>query len=237
MTVTFCIIDDHPIVRSGLNGLVAARYAGATIEEAETLSAALCLIRDGLRPDVVLCDLALPDADGFMAIATVVSACPRAAVLAMSGRTDQNAADGALAAGAREFFSKSGSSRELHRIIQRLLNHRATGQADFEHNTQPEPQAAAGKPALGPLPPRMAQVAALCAAGHRNKAIAELLDISDNTVRAHVSALLQRFRLTSRHDLRQLAAQFDTVTLPPPDRTRNNARMRLRHEQAGVQKK
>lgn len=236
MKPTFLIVDDHPIVRDGLRSFLEAKFVGASITEAETLTSALDLLKTDAPPDLILCDLALPDADGFMAVAAIVSACPLATVLAMSGSSDEKIAAGALAAGAREYFSKSGTSRGLERDIRRLLAQRSVVLPKQGHAAASPPALPETDPSLGPLPPRMAQVAALCAAGHRNKAIGVLLNISENTVRAHVSTLLKHFRLRSRHELGQLAGQFSSVALAMPDREDIDARVRSREAQESTTK-
>lgn len=213
---TLLVIDDHPLVRSALAQLLRRLVSDAQVLEAGTLGQA-CWMLDarldgsapGGAPDLILCDLALPDTSGFMAISALVSRYPSIPVLAVSGSADFDGAEGALAAGARAYVAKSAPVRQLSAAVRKILGP--------TRSQTPIPVAAE----RGTLSSRAAQVAVLCAAGHRNKVIGDILNITENTVRVHVSRLLRFYRLSSRRELAQVVKQLGldrSVQVPLADR-------------------
>jgi DNA-binding NarL/FixJ family response regulator len=186
------VVDDHDLIRLGLRALMGQR-ADVRLHEARTLQEALALYRRG-DIDVVLLDLHLPDAHGLTGLTTFLQLHPRARVVILSGDSDPQMAQRALAQGAVAYLPKSGD-------LQCVMDHLRLGgprglPRDFADTLPPR----TGDP-RSQLSPRQLEVLEWLLAGHANRDIAERLHISEGTVKNHVSSLLLIFGVRSRAEL------------------------------------
>ena len=191
------IVDDHPVFRDGLAGLLATLDDIEITGSVGTADDALDAVRHSL-PDVVLMDLNLPGASGVAATRQVLELAPSTAVLVITMVDDDDSVLAALRAGARGYVLKGASAEEISAAIRTV----ATGGAVFgaaiatrlaaqtaPRNTTP----------LGPgLTPRETEILALLADGLSNKQIARTLDLSLKTVQNHVSRILDKLQATDR---------------------------------------
>jgi DNA-binding NarL/FixJ family response regulator len=205
------VVDDHPVFRRGLAGLLAEQPWVAAVLEAGTLDEALRQTVTG-KPDVVAMDLRLPDGDGITATRRVLRARPSATVLVLTMTEDDARVREALRAGARGYVLKRSEPddvvRALHTVARRgwVLD--------------PE----VGRPVLGELPDRppvaptgwnlnerQVQVLALLAKGLSNTAIARELDLAEKTVRNMIGPILTEIGAKDRVDgvLKAREAGFD----------------------------
>ena len=202
------VVDDHDLVRLGVRALVQAQAPSieATIEvlEAGTVAAALALYEEAReRIGLVLLDLALPDAQELGGLAQFRARFPDARVVVLSGTDSATLAQGALALGASAFLPKSADLKEVVSFI------RACGLLDIDGAVRlpPAPRAAAGDAepshasAWQQLTPRQLQVLQWVLEGKANKEIAQLANLSEGTVKNHVSTLLLLFGMRSRAQL------------------------------------
>ncbi|MGM9424623.1 response regulator [Hydrogenophaga sp. MI9] len=186
------VVDDHDLIRLGLRALMGQR-ADVRLHEARTLQEALALYRRG-DIDVVLLDLHLPDAHGLTGLTTFLQQHPRARVVILSGDSDPQMAQRALAQGASAYLPKSGD-------LQCVMDHLRLGGSrglprDFADTLPPRSDDPRSQ-----LSPRQTQVLEWLLAGHANRDIAERLHISEGTVKNHVSSLLLIFGVRSRAEL------------------------------------
>jgi DNA-binding NarL/FixJ family response regulator len=207
------IVDDHQLFRSGvraeLEGLV--EIAG----DADGVDSAERLILDS-SPDVVLLDVHMPDGGGVEVIRRVAPERPNTRFLALSVSDDAGDVIAVIRAGARGYVTKTISGDELADAIRRVhggdavFSPRLAGFVlDSFAGPAPtsEPAAAAGDADLDQLTPREREVLQHIARGYMYKEIAHRLDISAKTVEAHVSAVLRKLQLSSRHELSRWAAE------------------------------
>jgi DNA-binding NarL/FixJ family response regulator len=200
------LVDDHGLFRAGVRSEL-----GKTVEivgEAGSVLEAVPLIRE-LDPDVVLLDVHLPDGGGQAVIAQVAPERPGVRFLALSVSDAAEDVIGVIRAGARGYVTKTISGEELTEAIHRT----ADGDAVFS------PRLAGfvldafkgggldADPELDLLTPREREVLQLIARGYRYKEIAARLHLSVKTVETHVSAVLRKLQLSSRHELTHWAAQ------------------------------
>ena len=202
------VVDDHDLLRLGLHTLVQSHAAslGHKVEvfEARTLQDALALYRlhrSGIG--LVLLDLHLPDAHGISGLATFMTEFPGACVVVLSGANDPALAGQARALGARAYLAKSGDLQEVVHFIRSsgLLGQagKMPGAESAGKASQRTVRTLAGDNL--PLTARQAQVLDFMLAGQSNRDIAELMHLSEGTVKNHVSTLLLLFGVRSRSQL------------------------------------
>jgi DNA-binding NarL/FixJ family response regulator len=202
------LVDDHELFRAGvraeLEGLVDVRAEAGTVE-----AAALATIRE--KPDVVLLDVHMPGGGGVEVIRQVARERPSQRFLALSVSDAAEDVIAVIRAGARGYVTKSISPDELADAVRRVrdgdavFSPRLAGFVlDAFHGEIPEAEV---DPELDRLTLREREVLRLIARGYQYKEIALRLSISPKTVEAHVSAVLRKLQLSSRHELSRWAVE------------------------------
>ncbi len=203
------VVDDHDLLRLGVRALVQTQAAssGASIEVFEAGNAADALALYEEHQDsigLVLLDLALPDTHGLSGLAEFRLRYPAARLVVLSGTGNTSLAQGALALGASAFLPKSADLKEVVGFI------RACGLLDAEAAAVTPPalvQAPGGQiesmqaSAWQELTPRQMQVLQWVLEGKANKEIAQIANLSEGTVKNHVSTILLLFGVRSRAQL------------------------------------
>jgi DNA-binding NarL/FixJ family response regulator len=210
MTPSVVIVDDHSLFRAGvraeLDGLVDVRGDAATVEDA------VRLVHEA-DPDVVLLDVHMPGGGGLEVIRQVAERRPAQRFLALSVSDAPEDVIAIIRAGARGYVTKTISGPELADAVRRI----ADGDAVFSPRLAGFVlDAFAGGAALSPaevdpeldqLTPREREVLRHIARGYLYKEIAARLGISVKTVEAHVSTVLRKLQLSSRHELSRWAVE------------------------------
>jgi DNA-binding NarL/FixJ family response regulator len=199
------IVDDHKLFRSGvraeLEPLLEILAEAGTVEDAEAAIARH-------EPDVVLLDVHMPGGGGVEVIRRAAAAGLRPTFLALSVSDAAEDVIAVIRAGARGYVTKNISPEELADAVRRVNE----GDAVFSPRlagfvldafTGPAPQP---ETELDLLTPREREVLQHIARGYMYKEIALRLDISPKTVEAHVSSVLRKLQLSSRHELTRWAA-------------------------------
>lgn len=214
---TVVIVDDHRLFRAGvrseLGGSVNVLGEAGTVEEAVEV-----ILR--AKPDVVLLDVHMPDGGGLEVIGRVAPELPSVKFLALSVSDKASDVIGVIRAGARGYVTKTISGEELVDAVERV----AEGDAVFSPRLAgfvldafaKEPNVADESHELDQLTPREREVLRHIARGYMYKEIAMRLGISVKTVEAHVSAVLRKLQLSSRHQLSHWAVQRRLVSLDGP---------------------
>jgi DNA-binding NarL/FixJ family response regulator/phage shock protein PspC (stress-responsive transcriptional regulator) len=199
------LVDDHELFRAGVRNELADVVE--IVGEAGSVAEAVPLIRE-LDPEVVLLDVHLPDGGGEAVIAAVAPERPGVKFLALSVSDAAEDVIGVIRAGARGYVTKTISRAELTDAIERV----AAGDAVFSPRLAGFVLDAfrAGEPVgadaeLETLTPREREVLQLIARGYRYKEIAARLHLSVKTIEAHVSSVLRKLQLSSRHELTRWA--------------------------------
>jgi DNA-binding NarL/FixJ family response regulator len=199
------LVDDHELFRAGVRGELGARFE--IVGEAGSVADAVPLVRE-LDPDVVLLDVHLPDGGGEAVIAAVAPERPGVRFLALSVSDAAEDVIGVIRAGARGYVTKTISSDELADAVVRV----GDGDAVFSPRLAGfvldafrggEPVGADAE--LETLTAREREVLQLIARGYRYKEIAARLHLSVKTIEAHVSSVLRKLQLSSRHELTRWA--------------------------------
>jgi DNA-binding NarL/FixJ family response regulator len=190
------IVDDHPLVRSGIRADLADEGDIEILGEGETAERAVCLA-GSLRPDVLLLDLLLPGASGYEVIPRIVEASPRTKVVICSAMTSAGSIRRAFSAGASGYVAKRASDGELLEAIRRVV-------ADHRY-VDPSLGASLVAPLDAGLPEsisdRERDVLQLLALGYTNHEIANMLFISVRTVDTHRAHIMRKLELHSRAEL------------------------------------
>jgi DNA-binding NarL/FixJ family response regulator len=191
------IADDHLIARQGVRACLELDPQIAVVGEAADGREAVRLA-GMLAPDVILMDLAMPELDGVAAIVAIKAAWPEIEIVVLTVGFDEREIVRALKSGAIGGLLKDAGAPELIRAV------RAAGQREayLDPRVAQSMMAAMGdRPRLeggAALTARERDVLGLMARGLGNKAIAEELGLSDNTVRIYVSAILAKLGLATR---------------------------------------
>jgi DNA-binding NarL/FixJ family response regulator len=206
MSVRVVIVDDHRLFRAGVRSELGREVE--IVGEAGSVEDAVPLIKE-TDPDVVLLDVHLPDGGGQGVIAAVAPERPGVHFLALSVSDAPEDVIAVISAGARGYVTKSISGEELTDAVRRI----AEGDAVFSPRLAGFVLDAFRTDELGSdaeldqLTPREREVLQLIARGYRYKEIAARLHLSVKTIESHVSAVLRKLQLSSRHELTRWAAQ------------------------------
>lgn len=194
--MTVLIVDDHFVVRSGLAASLEVEDDIEVSGEAKRGDEAVTQYQRQ-RPDVVLMDLQLPGLSGVQATAALRTHDPQARVLVYSTFARLDEVQSALDAGAAGYVEKSASREELLIALRKV----AAGEAYLP----PELAQRLANLRLGAaITAREREILALIAHGHANKQIAALFEISEDTVKRHVSHILEKLNV---HDRAQATAE------------------------------
>jgi two-component system, NarL family, nitrate/nitrite response regulator NarL len=208
--MTVLLVDDHPLFRQGLRSLLERMDSGMRIHEAENCEAALAWgERDRAGLDLILLDLALPGMNGIDGIALFRERFATTPVVMVSASFDAQHVRQAIARGAQGFIPKSTPPDVLMSALKLIF---AGGVYVPPSAMQDDAPARERRATMPSLTAAQSRVLALMARGHSNKAIGQELEISDNTVRAHVSAILRALEATNRTEAVSIALQRGLVS-------------------------
>jgi RNA polymerase sigma factor (sigma-70 family) len=206
------LVDDHAMFRAGVRAELGAYVE--VIGEASTVAQAISAI-GALEPDVVLLDVHMPDGGGRAVLDAIRRSHPQVKFLALSVSDAAEDVIGLIRAGARGYVTKTISPEDLADAIRRV----ADGDAVFSPRLAgfvldafaAAPSSQDVKPSFDPeldqLTSREREVLRLIAQGYTYKEIARELYISVKTVESHVSSVLRKLQLSSRHQLTRWAAE------------------------------
>lgn len=195
------VVDDHPMFRRGVVGLLQSVPDTVVVGEAGTGEEAVALATAS-RPDVVLMDLNLPAMSGVEATREVLRASPDTAVLVLTMVDDDDTVLSALRAGARGYVLKGAGQEELLSAVRAVANRAAVlGEAVAARVLETLlDQRPPGPAALPGLSERETEVLRLMADGLDNARIARQLSLSVKTVQNHVSRVLAKLQARDRVD-------------------------------------
>ena len=214
--IRILIVDDHAVVRIGLKTVLANATGFRVVGEAGTVAESITLAVQA-RPDVVLMDVRLPDGSGVEACRRIKADNPDMRVVMLTSYQDEEAIVGSVMAGASGYLLKQADAERLIQAIrdaaagESSLDPRAAGTLLTQFRELSAKQAEAE---LAGLTDRERRMLALIAEGYTNRAIGEVLHLSEKTVRNHVSQLLRKLGFQRRSQAAAWAGQR-RLELPP----------------------
>ena len=201
------LVDDHGLFLAGVRAELGD--AVEVVGEAGTVAEAVPLIKE-LDPDVVLLDVHLPDGGGEAVIAAVAPERPAVKFLALSVSDAAEDVIAVIRAGARGYVTKTISRDELFDAVRRVSDGDAVFSprlAGFVLDAFRTGEPLGADEELETLTPREREVLQLIARGYLYKEIAARLHLSVKTIEAHVSSVLRKLQLSTRHELTRWAQE------------------------------
>lgn len=191
--IRVCLVDDHPTFRAGLRALLEASGIAVAGEAHGGAHAVTCALEHS--PDVMLMDLSMPEVDGIEATRRMTTEVPDVPVVVLTSFSDRTRITDALDAGAVGYLLKDAEPEELVRGVEAA----AAGQAPLDPRAAREILASRRpSPSAESLSTREIEVLRLVAEGRANKVIAQRLEISEKTVKTHLTSIFRALGVTDR---------------------------------------
>lgn len=196
-----CIVvaDDHPLFRDALSGIISVGFSGASVVSAEDLTTTIKALEEAADVDLVLLDLNMPGVQGFSGLIFLRGQYPTIPIIVVSGNEDLDTIRRSVSLGASGFIPKSSDTDTIKGAINIVLDGGVwvPDQAAIDNNTEDDELLEIAS-RLSTLTPQQMRVLMMLKEGLLNKQIAYELNVSEATVKAHVSAILQKLDVNSR---------------------------------------
>ncbi len=207
--IRILVADDHPIVRDGLRAVLETQSDFVVVGEAANGPEVLEQVV-GLRPDILLLDLEMPDLDGVQVLRALATQGYPVRTLVFTAYDAEGQVIGAVQAGAQGYLLKGAPREELFRAVRTVAGGGVWIQPQVARTLVGHVRGDAD-----PLTPREREVLQLVAQGLANKQIAARLGITERTVKLHVSNILGKLGAANRTDAVTRAVQRGLVRLQP----------------------
>jgi DNA-binding NarL/FixJ family response regulator len=208
------IADDHPLFRGALREAVAGMVERADIAEAGTFEEMSKLLEASDEVDLILLDLAMPGVRGFSGLMFLRAQHPSVPVLVVSANDDPSVIRRCMDFGASGFMPKTLGIDEMRQAIKKVLGGGVWTPPDVDLTSGADAESAALMARLSTLTPQQVRVLMMLSEGMLNKQIAYELTVSEATVKAHVSAILQKLGVDSRTQAVIAAAKIELGQWP-----------------------
>lgn len=208
------IADDHPLFRGALREAVNGLFDRIGVAEAGTFEEVVERLEDAGELDLILLDLQMPGARGFSGLMYLRAQYPSLPVAIVSANDDPAVIRRCMAFGAAGFLPKTLGVEALRAAIGRVLAGEMWTPPDVELADEADAEGAALIRRLATLTPQQVRVLMMLSTGLLNKQIAFELGVSEATVKAHVSAILQKLGVESRTQAVIAAGKIETGQWP-----------------------
>jgi DNA-binding NarL/FixJ family response regulator len=201
-TIRVLLVDDHSLVRRGFRRLLEDDPSIAVVGEGSNGEEAIRLVGE-LKPDVVVMDSAMPGTSGLVATRAILAGAPDVKILMLSMHSEQTLVRQAMDAGARGYILKSALDLDLAAAVKRVAAGERVLDAALEHPGQSGEK--------NRLTPRELEVLQLICNGMSNRAIAEKLQLSVNTIAVHRTNIMNALNVHKTAELVVYALQHGLV--------------------------
>ena len=203
------IADDHPLFRGALREAVAGLFERADIGEAGSFDEVAKLLEHGGEVDLILLDLTMPGVRGFSGLMYLRAQYPSVPIIVVSANDDPSVIRRCMDLGTSGFIPKTLGIEDMRAAIKRVLEGGLWTPPDVDLGSGADAEAANLMARLTSLTPQQVRVLMMLSEGLLNKQIAYELDVSEATVKAHVSAILQKLGVESRTQAVIAAAKIE----------------------------
>jgi DNA-binding NarL/FixJ family response regulator len=204
------IADDHPLFRGAMREAVTGLFEHVDIAEAGTFNEVADLLERGSDVDLVLLDLTMPGVRGFSGLIYLRAQYPSVPVIVVSANDDPAAIRRCMEFGASGFIPKTLGVEAMRLAISRVLSGGVWMPPDVDLAAGSDAETAELMARMATLTPQQVRVLMMLSEGLLNKQIAYQLGVSEATVKAHVSAILQKLGVESRTQAVIAAAKIET---------------------------
>ena len=207
-TISILIVDDHPLFRRGIHWSLEAEPDLSIVGEAENGAQAIQLAGQFV-PDIMLIDINMPEMSGLEVTRIVKRHHPQMGVIILTMHEDDEQLFHAIRVGAAAYSTKDVEAEELGKLIRRvargeyLINENVLNRPFVasrvldQFRELPDSQGGADT-VFSPLTPREVEILDCVAQGNSNKEIAQILKISDQTVKNHITSILRKLAVNDR---------------------------------------
>ena len=203
------IADDHPLFRGALREAVSGLFGQADVAEAGSFDEISQLLDRGTDVDLILLDLTMPGVRGFSGLIYLRAQYPGVPIVIVSANDDPAVIRRCLDVGASGFIPKTLGVEAMRAAITSVLKGEVWTPPDVDLSAGPDAEAAQLMSRLATLTPQQVRVLMMLSEGLLNKQIAFELGVSEATIKAHVSAILQKLGVESRTQAVITAAKIE----------------------------
>ena len=214
MSINVLLVDDHTLIREGLRRAFERNEDFAVVGEAGSIAAALELV-DGAQPDVVICDVRLPDGSGLDVTRQLRKRFPEMGLVVLTMYAGDEQLFAALDAGASAFVPKDAPADD----VIAAARHAASAPRSFIAPDLAEAMKRRMSPSGPQISPREREVLGLLAEGLSVAQISKRLFISESTTKTHISKLYEKLGAGNRAQALMAALRLGLVAAPHDSRT------------------
>lgn len=213
--IRIALADDHHIVRKGLQALLSCEPDFQIVAEAANGLGAL-EIAEGVKPDILILDLMMPEMSGLEVTKQLTQKCPQTAIIILSMHSNEAYIHEALRSGAKGYILKDNSAEELITAIREVSagrNYLGSSLPEQTVRNLINKTGAIAPASLEKLTPRENEIMQLAVRGWSNNHIANQLGISQRTVETHCTSLMRKLDVSNRNQLVHFAIQHGIVSI------------------------
>jgi DNA-binding NarL/FixJ family response regulator len=192
------IVDDHPLFRDALRQALSDKFSDLIISEAGSLDGLSGALEGKSETDLVLLDLAMPGVKGFSGLMYLRAQYPEIPVVVVSANEDPSAIRRCIEFGASGFIPKSLPVETIREAVRTVLEGEVWTPPEIDLGEAGDGETTDLVARLATLTPQQVRVLMMLSEGLLNKQIAYKLSVSEATIKAHVSAILQKLGVDSR---------------------------------------
>ncbi|MCB1521855.1 MAG: response regulator transcription factor [Hyphomicrobiaceae bacterium] len=198
LTYRIVIVDDHPLFRGALRQALSATLENSEIVEAGSMDELTARLADGLEVDLILLDLTMPGVQGLSGLVFLRGQHPEIPVMVVSANDDPVTIRRCMDCGASGFVPKSQPVDDIRGAVRSVLDGDVWTPPGVDLSSSGDTETSALLSRLSSLTPQQIRVLMMLGEGLLNKQIAYKLGVSEATIKAHVSAILQKLGVDSR---------------------------------------